>query len=82
MGLERTRKALAGLRCAPLILGAQDGPELDLEAFQYLLDGLHSLALSVDGLKEIELNPVSVIGGKPMILDAAVVTDGPSPARA
>ncbi len=59
------------------ILGAIRGMEaVDLDLLSSLLISLGRLGLEVEQVKEVDVNPLIVSGGKPIAVDALVVLDG------
>ncbi len=66
--------ALAGLRAARLLDGWRGSPPLDREALGAVVDAVGRLLAEGDTVVEVDCNPVLVSRGKPLVLDALVVT--------
>lgn len=82
LDLDALGEILGRLRCAPFIKGMAGFPALDLKLFHDLLQGIYGLMESISELQEIELNPVAVVDGSPLILEASLVVGELSAARA
>lgn len=67
---------LESLRCAALLAPFRGEPAVDLDAFTDLLLSLSAAAMSIEGLVAIDLNPLMIIDGRPVALDALVELSG------
>jgi succinyl-CoA synthetase beta subunit len=70
---------LGSLRNSALLAPFRGEPAVDLDAFADLLLSLSAAATSIDGLVAIDLNPLMIIDGRPVALDALVEMDGQDP---
>jgi len=61
------------LRSRSLLETFRGEPAVDLEALADLLCSLSDAAVTIDGLESIDLNPVMIVNGSPVALDALVV---------
>ena len=66
---------LRSLRSQSLFAPLRGEPAVDIEKFVELLSGLSSAALTINGLRSIDLNPVRICDGMPVALDALVEID-------
>lgn len=66
-------KAIAGLRCAPLLDGFRGKPPVDIQALRSIVDAIANLLLADESVVEIDCNPVLVSAGRPLVADALVV---------
>jgi hypothetical protein len=66
-------KAIARLRCAPLLNGHRGRPPVDRAALQRILDAIAGLLLRDPEVVEVDCNPVLVRAGCPLVVDALVV---------
>jgi len=64
---------LSSLRSRSLLETFRGEPAVDLEALADLLCSLSDAAVTIDGLESIDLNPVMIVNGSPVALDALVV---------
>jgi len=67
-------RALAGLRAARLLNGWRGAPAVDREALGEIVDAVGRLLAEDASVIEVDCNPVLISGGKPLVLDALVVT--------
>ena len=67
-------RALAGLRSARLLNGWRGAPPVDRAALGAIVDAVGRLLQEDESVVEVDCNPVLVSGGKPLVLDALVVT--------
>lgn len=63
---------LDSLRTQALLRPFRGEPEVDRHAMADLLLGVANAVASIDGLRSIDLNPVRIVDGRPMALDALV----------
>ena len=63
---------LGSLRSRSLLETFRGEPAVDLEALADLLCSLSDAAISIDGLESIDVNPVMIVNGAPVALDALV----------
>lgn len=68
--------ALGQLRAAALLDGFRGGPPLDRAAFAEVVAAV-ARVLADPTVTEVDCNPVVVRAGRPVVLDALVVTDDP-----
>jgi ATP-grasp domain len=66
-------RAIATLRCAPLLDGFRGKPALDRAALQSIVDAIANLLLEDESVVEVDCNPVLVSAGRPLVADALVV---------
>ena len=66
-------RALARLRGAPLFDGYRGRPPVDRQALQRILDAIGTLLVSDSGVAEVDVNPILVRDGCPLVADALVV---------
>jgi len=66
-------RALAGLRCAPLLDGFRGKPAIDRAALRSIVDAIARLLLEDESVVEVDCNPVLVSAGRPLVADALVV---------
>jgi hypothetical protein len=66
-------KAIATLRCAPLLEGFRGRPPVDKTALRSIVDAIANLLLTDESVVEVDCNPVLVSGGRPLVVDALVV---------
>ena len=69
---------LRSLRSQALLQPFRGEPAVDLEAFADVLIALSDAAIAIDGLKSIDLNPLMIVDGRPIALDALVEIEGNS----
>ena len=69
---------LRSLRSRALLQPFRGEPAVDLEAFVDVLIALSDAAIAIDGLKSIDLNPLMIVDGRPIALDALVEIEGNS----
>lgn len=69
---------LRSLRSRALLQPFRGEPAVDLEAFADVLIALSDAAIAIDGLKSIDLNPLMIVDGRPIALDALVEIEGNS----
>lgn len=67
---------LGSLRSSALLGEFRGEPAVDIDAFVGVLLALSDAALSIDGLVSIDLNPLMIVEGRPIALDALVEIDG------
>jgi acetate---CoA ligase (ADP-forming) subunit beta len=65
--------AIARLRCAPLFDGYRGRPPVDRARLQRILDAIGGLLVADPDVVEVDVNPVLVAGGCPLVVDALVV---------
>ncbi len=63
---------LGSLRSRSLLETFRGEPAVDLEALADLLCSLSDAAIGIDGLESIDVNPVMIVNGLPVALDALV----------
>jgi succinyl-CoA synthetase beta subunit len=63
---------LSSLRCRALLEPFRGEPAVNLEAVADLLCSLSDAAINIDGLRSIDVNPVMIVNGLPIALDALV----------
>lgn len=66
-------RGLAELRCAPLLRGQRGQEPLDLGLLLELGRGVMDTMSTDPEVSEIDLNPVAIVAGRPVVLDALVV---------
>jgi hypothetical protein len=66
-------RALASLRCAPLLDGYRGKPPVDRAALQSIVEAIANLLLTDESVVEVDCNPVLVRAGHPLVADALVV---------
>jgi hypothetical protein len=66
-------RAIARLRCAPLLDGHRGRPPVDRAALQRILDAIAGLLVSDPTVVEVDVNPILVRDGCPLVADALVV---------
>jgi len=69
-------EALARLRIAPLLAGWRGSVPLDTDAFAALVTAV-AAQFDDPAVVEVEVNPVAVVAGRPIVLDALVVLADP-----
>ena len=69
-------RALARLRGAPLFDGYRGRPPVDRQALQRILDAIGALLVSDPEVAEVDVNPILVRDGCPLVVDALVVKTG------
>ncbi|MEO1063323.1 MAG: acetate--CoA ligase family protein [Actinomycetota bacterium] len=67
--------ALATLRMAPVLRGWRGSAPLDQGAFDALVEAV-SAVFDDPEVVAVDVNPVSIVDGRPVVLDALVVLDG------
>ena len=67
---------LSSLRCRALLEPFRGEPAVNLEALADLLCSLSDAAVSIVGLRSIDVNPVMIVNGVPIALDALVELSG------
>ena len=72
-------RALAGrLRASRLMKGFRGYAPLDLEALSRLICALGDLGASHSRISQIDINPVAVVAGRPLALDASLIWEDQS----
>lgn len=66
-------RAIARLRCAPLFDGYRGRQPVDRPALQRILDAVAALLVSDPQVVEVDVNPILVRAGCPLVADALVV---------
>ncbi len=66
-------RAIARLRCAPLLNGHRGSPPVDREGLQAIVDAIGGLLAEDPRVTEVDCNPVLVRAGRPLVADALVV---------
>ena len=66
-------RALARLRGAPLFDGYRGRPPVDRQALQRILDAIGTLLVCDPAVAEVDVNPILVRDGCPVVVDALVV---------
>jgi len=66
-------RAIARLRCARLFDGYRGRQPVDRQALQRILDAIAGLLVSDPRVMEVDVNPILVRGGWPLLVDALVV---------
>jgi len=87
IGLPPQNRSLARMimedtRVYSILKGYRNIPPADLELFEEMIIRLSQLAVDFPRIKELDMNPVMVKGGKPYVVDARVIvqeTDAVSP---
>ena len=67
-------RALAGLRASRLLDGWRGAPPVDRAALAGIVDAVGRLLAVDPSVVEVDCNPVLISGGRPLVLDALVVT--------
>ena len=67
-------RALAGLRARPLLDGWRGAPPVDRAALEAIVAAVGRVLVEDESVVEVDCNPVAICGGKPLVLDALVVT--------
>ena len=65
-------RAIARLRCGPLFDGYRGRPPVDRVALQRIIDAIGTLLLRDPHVMEVDVNPILVRGGCPLVVDALV----------
>ncbi len=76
LDLEQALALPGRLRCRPLLEGYRGLPPLDRRALAEVLLGLGRLAAERDDVASVDLNPLVIVAGRPLAVDAAVVLAG------
>jgi len=66
-------QAIARLRCAPLLDGHRGRPPVDRAQLQRIVDAIAGLLLADPDVVEVDVNPILVRDGRPLVVDALVV---------
>lgn len=66
-------RALARLRCAPLLDGHRGRPPVDRKALARILAAIGDLLARDPDVSEVDVNPILVRDGRPLVADAMVV---------
>ncbi len=66
-------RSIARLRCAPLLDGHRGRPPVDRGALQRILDAIADLLARDPDVVEVDVNPILVRDGCPLVADALVV---------
>ena len=66
-------RAIGRLRAAPLFDGHRGRPPVDRVELQHILDAIGGLLVADPGVVEVDVNPIIVVGGCPLVVDALVV---------
>jgi acetyltransferase len=66
-------RAIGGLRAAPLLEGFRGWPPVDRRALAEIVGAISDLFARDPRVVEVDCNPVIVIGGRPVVVDALVV---------
>jgi hypothetical protein len=66
-------RAIGRLRAAPLFDGHRGRPPVDRERLQRILDAVGGLLVADPDVVEVDVNPIVVAGGRPLVVDALVV---------
>jgi len=66
-------RAIARLRCASVFDGYRGRQPVDRQALQRILDAIAALLISDPQVEEVDVNPILVRGGCPLVVDALVV---------
>jgi acyl-CoA synthetase (NDP forming) len=72
---DEVRQMLGELRGLPLLLGSRGGAAADLDVLAKVIAGIGELAISVPGLRALEVNPLWVSGDQAEALDVLVISD-------
>ncbi|MBU0514364.1 MAG: acetate--CoA ligase family protein, partial [Proteobacteria bacterium] len=78
LGRDRALALMGRLRAGKLFDGPRGVAPLDREALADLVCRLGELGLSRPDIVQIDVNPVAVVKGRPIALDATIVTGVPS----
>ena len=70
-------RAIARLRCAPLFDGHRGRPPVDRALLQGILDAIGGLLVRHPEVVEVDVNPILVRDGRPLVADALVVRSDP-----
>jgi hypothetical protein len=65
--------AIARLRCARLFEGHRGRPPVDRSALQRILDAIGRLLVGDPGVVAVDVNPILVMRGRPLVADALVI---------
>ncbi len=65
-------RAIARLRCARLFDGYRGRPPVDRVALRRIIDAIGTLLLNDPAVMEVDVNPIVVRGGCPLVVDALV----------
>ena len=68
------RRALLGLRCAPLLTGYRGGPAAALDRAVAVVERVAALVLTTPEVVELEINPLIVTTDEAWACDALVIT--------
>ncbi len=74
------RRMVEALQTQPLLQAFRGEPTLDIETLAVTLVGLGRLAVERPDIHSVDVNPLIVVGGKPVAVDALVELGEPSPA--
>jgi hypothetical protein len=66
-------RAIARLRAAPLFDGHRGRPPVDRGRLRRILDAIGGLLVADSDVVEVDVNPIVVAGGCPVVVDAVVV---------
>jgi len=66
-------RAISRLRCAPLFDGHRGRPPVDRLLLQRIVDAAGGLLVTDPDVVEVDVNPIVVAGGRPIVVDALVV---------
>ncbi|GHE40531.1 hypothetical protein GCM10017673_48650 [Streptosporangium violaceochromogenes] len=69
-------RGLEELRCARLLHGQRGRPAADLERLYELGSHLLEVLAANPDVMEVDLNPVAIVDGRPVVLDALVIVSG------
>ena len=73
------RRALLGLRCAPLLTGCRGAPAADVDELVAVVERVVELVLGTPEVVTLEINPLIVTATGAWACDALLVTSGDAP---
>lgn len=68
-------RALRGISAAALFDGYRGSPPLDMPAIERIAQAISDVLVADESVVEVECNPVAVVEGRPVVLDALIVAD-------
>jgi acetyltransferase len=74
LGRDDAREMIGSLNARALLGAYRSMEEVDLKALADILVRLGDLALDFPGIKEIDLNPIIIVNGKPVVADALMIS--------
>jgi acetyltransferase len=61
------------IRASKILDSLRGKPSVDREALADILIAVGRIGMEVDEVKEIDINPLKIMNGKPIVVDALVV---------